>query len=80
MADSGYLEGPDGLRVEAVQLTNADIAFAQVHHRDARAGQAWFLLTRHGRLVAYCHDIEEVAQHVDLAQLHGPGDAAQDVC
>ncbi|MWA02857.1 hypothetical protein F8568_021265 [Actinomadura sp. LD22] len=80
MPHAGHLEGPDGLRVEAVRLGDADVAFARAHHPDARAGQTWFLLTRHGRLVAYCRDVEEVAEHVDLSDLHGPGEAAEDAC
>ncbi|WP_433145216.1 hypothetical protein ACQPZ8_01695 [Actinomadura nitritigenes] len=80
MAEEGYLVGPYGLRVEVVQLGEADLAFVRAHHRDARAGQAWFLITRHGRLVAYCRDIEEVAGHVELTELHGPGEAAEDAC
>lgn len=54
------------------------LIYVQARHRDARPGQAWFVVTRHGRLVAYCRDIEEVAEHIDLADLHGPGDAAED--
>lgn len=80
MAEASYLVGPDGLRVEAVQLGEADLAFVRAHHRDAHAGQAWFLITRHGRLVAYCRDIEEVAEHVELTDLHGPGEAAEGAC
>jgi hypothetical protein len=37
------------------------------------------VVTRRGRLVAYCRDIEEVAEHVDLSTLRGPGEAAEDV-
>ncbi|MER6813576.1 hypothetical protein ABT299_30275 [Spirillospora sp. NPDC000708] len=75
MARASYLEGPDGLRVQAVRLGEADLTFVRAHHPDARAGQAWFLLTRQGRLVAYCRNIEEVAEHVNLAELHAPGEA-----
>ncbi|WP_344265874.1 hypothetical protein [Actinomadura napierensis] len=77
MVEPRYLLGPGGLRVEAVRLGEADMAFVRAHHRDAAPGQAWFLLTRDGSLVAYCRDIEEVAEHVDLVDLHGPGDAAE---
>ncbi|TDD37865.1 hypothetical protein E1287_07355 [Actinomadura sp. KC06] len=78
MSEPRFLTGPDGLRVEAVTLDDADLIYAQARHSDARAGQSWFLITRYGRLVAYCRDIEEVAEHVDLAALQGPGDASQD--
>ncbi|MCP9947252.1 hypothetical protein [Actinomadura madurae] len=78
MQEARYLVGPDGLRVQVVTLDDGDLVLAQAHHRDARAGQAWFLVTRRGQLVAYCRDIEEVAEHVDLADLHGPGEAAED--
>ncbi|MFD0687591.1 hypothetical protein [Actinomadura fibrosa] len=78
MADAGYLLGPDGLRVEAVELTEADLVYARMRHRDARIGQAWFLVTRRGKLVAYCRYIEEVAELVDLTDLHGPGSAAEE--
>ncbi|TDD86815.1 hypothetical protein E1298_16950 [Actinomadura rubrisoli] len=79
MADARYLTGPDGLRVEVVELDDADLAYARIRHRDARAGQSWFLVTRRGRLVAYCRDIEEVAEHVDLTDLNPPGDAAEEI-
>jgi hypothetical protein len=78
MANARYLLGPDGIRVEVVTLDDGDLALAQAHHLDARAGQAWFLLTQRGRLLAYCRDIEEVADHVPLADLHAPTNAAED--
>ena len=77
MAGSGHLVGPDGVRVEAVDLKPVDVAYARRRHRDAQAGQVWFLVTRHGRLVGYCRDIEEVAELVDLRLLHGRDDAAE---
>ncbi|NKZ03284.1 hypothetical protein [Actinomadura latina] len=76
MANARHLLGPDGIRVEVVTLGDGDLALAQAHHRDARAGQTWFVVTQRGRLVAYCRDIEEVAEYVNLADLRGP-DAAE---
>ncbi|CND87530.1 Uncharacterised protein [Mycobacterium tuberculosis] len=78
MASARYLLGPDGIRVEVITLNDGDLALAQAHHPDARAGQAWFLVTQRGRLLAYCRDIEEVADHVPLADLHAPTNAAED--
>ncbi|MER7546377.1 hypothetical protein [Actinomadura sp.] len=79
MANPRHLVGPDGIRVEVVALDDGDLTLAQAQHRDARQGEAWFVVTRRGRLVAYCRDIEEVAEHVALADLHGPGEASEDV-
>ncbi|GGU06248.1 hypothetical protein GCM10010177_76960 [Actinomadura citrea] len=78
MANARHLLGPDGIRVDVVALDDVDLVFAQARHRDARAGQLWFVVTRRGRLVAYCRDIEAVAEHVELADLHGPGEASED--
>ncbi|MEO3826447.1 hypothetical protein [Actinomadura sp. B10D3] len=78
MAHARSLVGPDGIRVGVITLDDGDLVLARAHHEDARAGQAWFVVTRRGRLVAYCRDIEEVAEHVDLALLHGPDEAAED--
>lgn len=62
MAGSGFLVDPDGVRVEPVELAPVDVAYARRRHRDAQAGQVWYVVTRHGRLVGYCRDIEEVAE------------------
>jgi hypothetical protein len=78
MADARYLVGPDGLRVEPIRLGEADLAYARARHPDARADEAFFLVTRRGRLVAYCRDIEEVGELVDLAELRGPGEAGEE--
>ncbi|TYK45096.1 hypothetical protein [Actinomadura decatromicini] len=77
MAGSGFLVGPDGVRVEPVELQPVDVAYARRRHRDAKPGDVFFLVTRHGRLLGYCRDIEEVAELVDLRLLHGPDDAAE---
>lgn len=37
----------------------------------------FFLVTRHGRLVGYCRDVEEVGELVDLRTLRGPDSAAE---
>lgn len=78
VGSGGHLVGPDGIGVDAVELAAEDVAYARRGHPDAQAGQVWFLVTRHGRLVAYCRDIEEVAEHVDLRALRGPDAAAED--
>ncbi|TDD97715.1 hypothetical protein [Actinomadura rubrisoli] len=78
MAGDRYLVGPDGVRVEAVELADEDVAYARRRHRDAQAGEAFFVVTRRGRLVGYCRDIEEVAELVDLQSLRGPDSAAED--
>jgi hypothetical protein len=78
MAEARYLVGPDGLRVEAIRLGEADLVYARVRHPQAQAGQSFFLVTRREGLVAYCRDVEEVAEFVDLADLSRPGDAAEE--
>lgn len=78
MAAARYLVGPDGLRVEAITLGEADIVYARGRHPDAHVGQPFFLITRRGKLIAYCRDIEEVAEHVDLTDLKAPGDEAEE--
>lgn len=69
--------GPDGVRVEAVELQPVDVAYARRRHRDAQAGDVFFLVTRRGRLVGYCADVEEVGELVDLRTLRGPDSAAE---
>lgn len=83
MVGGRYLEGPDGLRVEPITLDDVHLQLAQQRHPDAEVGEGWFLITRHGRLVCYCRDIEEVAGvlaslAIELADLHSPGEAAED--
>jgi hypothetical protein len=73
-----YLVGPDGLRVEAVWLDHAHLAVARLHHPEARAGESWFVVTRAGGLVGYFPDVEALGEIVELADLHGPGEAASE--
>ncbi|MBO2444519.1 hypothetical protein [Actinomadura nitritigenes] len=80
MPAAGHLEGPAGLRVEAVQLGDVDVVHACTYHPDVRTGQASFLSTCDGRLVAHYRDIGEGAELVDLTDLHGPGEAAEGAC
>jgi hypothetical protein len=77
-AGGGHLVGPDGIRVEAVELAAEDVAYARRRHRGAQEGDVFFLVTRRGRLVAYCRDIEEVAEHVNLGELRGPDAGIED--
>lgn len=78
VAGSGsFAGGPDGVRVEAVELQPEDVAYARRRHRDAQAGDVFFLVTRHGRLIGYCRDVEEVGGLVDLRTLRGPDSAAE---
>lgn len=77
VGSGGYAVDPDGVRVEAVELAPEDVAYARRRHRDAEAGEVFFLVTHHGRLVGYCRDVEEVGELVDLRTLRGPDSAAE---
>jgi hypothetical protein len=77
MASAGYLVGPDGLRVEPIALHGAHLAMAKLHHPHLQPDDTVFLVTRHGKLVCYCRDIEDVAEIIDLTQLHGPDEAGE---
>jgi hypothetical protein len=75
-----YLLGPDGLKVEPVQLRRGDVhwLFARIVEPDAREGEVWYRVTRHGAAVGFpgyyqLHELEEI---VDLAELHGPDEDA----
>lgn len=73
---SRYLVGPDGLRVEPVELTygSAHWVFAQMVDPSAQAGEVWYLVTRNGRPVGMpgyyqLHELEEI---VNLGDLRAP--------
>lgn len=70
---------PDGLRVEVVRLNEVHLPLGRRYDRDAQLGDDRFLVMRYGQLIAYCRDIEEVAElgEVDLAHLHGPREATE---
>lgn len=77
---SRYLVGPDGLRVEPVQLTRgtAHWIFAQMVDPGARPGEIWYFVTRNGRPLGFPgyyqqHQLEEI---VDLADLREPEEGA----
>lgn len=70
--------GPGRDPVGVVGLAAEDVAYARRRHRGAREGDVYFLVTRRGRLVGYCRDIEEVAEFVDLRALRGPAPGVED--
>lgn len=59
-------------------LDDGDLSLAQARHPDARAGQAWFVVTQRGQLTAYCCYIKEVAEHSIPQPSTAPDDAAED--
>ena len=73
MSEPRYLLGPGGLRVDVVELDDADLAWAHQWVRRARPGREVFLVTRGGALLAYCADVEAlIGVGVDLTGLRGP--------
>lgn len=79
MGHGRYLIGPDGLRVDVITVDDAQLTLARNWCPEARKGQQLYLVTRHGALLVYCADIEELTEVVgDLSQLHGPA-AGEDV-
>lgn len=73
-----YLVGPDGIRVEPVELHGSHLIFARMVDPAAQEGAVWYRVTRNGaavRMPGYVPDIEAVAELVPLAELHGPDEA-----
>ncbi|GAA4042383.1 hypothetical protein ACIBH1_08340 [Nonomuraea sp. NPDC050663] len=73
---SPYLEGPDGLRVEPVQLKagSLHLLMAQIREPGAQPGEVWYRITRRGMALGVpgyyqLHELEEI---VNLADLHAP--------
>lgn len=62
-----YLEGPDGLRIEPVELRpdNQHWLFARVKEPDAQVGEVWYIVTIHHRPVGMpgyfqLHELEDL--------------------
>ncbi|MFI6814720.1 hypothetical protein ACIBG7_20070 [Nonomuraea sp. NPDC050328] len=76
-----YLEGPDGLHVEPIQLEpgSPHLLFARMREPRANPGEIWYRVTRRGLAVGFpgyyqLHELEEI---VDLSHLRGPDERTQ---
>ncbi|MEU4229523.1 hypothetical protein AB0F17_34945 [Nonomuraea sp. NPDC026600] len=68
-----YLEGPDGLRVEPVELRagTAHWIFAQMREPSARPGEVWYKVTRDGHAVDVpgYYQLEEIVSLAELREV-----------
>ncbi|MEU4574659.1 hypothetical protein [Nonomuraea sp. NPDC023979] len=75
-----YLVGPDGLRVEPVQLMRgaAHWLFARIIEPTAQEGEVWYRVTRHGQAVGFpgYYQLDQLQEIVDLSKLRGPDQSA----
>lgn len=71
-----YLIGPDGLRVEPVQLRkdSAHWLFARMKEPGAQVGEIWYRVTRNGQAVGLpgYYQLHELEDLVDLSELRAP--------
>ncbi|MEO3875272.1 hypothetical protein ABGB18_41350 [Nonomuraea sp. B12E4] len=78
-----HLEGPDGIRVQPVDVRpgNAHWLFVQMRAPDVRPGEVWYRVTRRGAAVGrvpgyyQLHELTELLEELglELADLHEPG-------
>ena len=76
-----YLEGPDGLRVEPVQLAHgsAHWIFARMVEPGAQVGEVWYRVTRFGAAVgAGYYQLDQLQEIVNLAELSAPEAAGEE--
>ncbi|MFB4275711.1 hypothetical protein ACBJ59_10500 [Nonomuraea sp. MTCD27] len=76
-----YLVGPDGLRVEPVQLTpgSAHWIFARMVEPAARPGEVWYRVTRGGAAVGGGYfQLDQLQEIVNLADLRAPEQAGEE--
>lgn len=70
-----YLVGPDGLRVEPVQLEHgsAHWIFARMVEPSAQPGEVWYRVTRHGAAVGPGYfQLDQLQEIVNLSELRAP--------
>ncbi|MET7465893.1 hypothetical protein [Nonomuraea sp. NPDC005501] len=76
-----YLVGPDGLRVEPVELRVDTVhwLFARMIEPAARPGEIWYRVTRHGHALGMgYYQLDQLQELVDLAELRAPADAGEE--
>ncbi|MFI6296893.1 hypothetical protein ACIBEJ_35250 [Nonomuraea sp. NPDC050790] len=75
-----YLEGPDGLRVEPVQLGNPDtnLLLARMWDAGAEPGEVWYKVTRNGMALGVpgIYPMDVLQEFVELGDLHEPEESA----